>query len=220
MFQGPFSESIIKRAIAKKLIEINFIDIRNFGIGSHKTVDDTPYGGGVGMILRVDVIKNALDSVKIKELDKTEERVILLSATGKKFNQKLAKSYSNLKHLILICGHYEGIDYRIIKFIDDEISIGDYVLTGGEIPAMVIVDSITRLVKGVLKDEATGIESFSNQNLLEHPQYTKPQEFDNLKVPKILLSGNHQKINEWREKESIIQTQKKRPDLKPAIEKN
>ena len=213
MFSGPFDESIVKRAIDKKLVEVEFIDIRKFGIGSHKSVDDTPYGGGVGMIMRVDVIKTAIDKVLDSSIPKNKQKVILLSAGGEKYSQKKAKSYSKLSHLILICGHYEGIDYRIRQFIDEEISIGDYVLTGGEIPAMVIADSVARLIEGVLKKDATAIESFSDKNLLEHPQYTKPVDFEGLKVPGVLLSGNHGEIHDWREKQANIETKKNRPDL-------
>lgn len=207
MFEGPFRESIIRRAIDKKLLEFEFVDIRNFGIGAHKTVDDTPYGGGVGMLMKVDVVKAAIDSVKT---GKKDEAVVLMSASGNKYTQEKAKKYSKLSHLILICGHYEGVDYRIKKYVDEEISIGDYVLTGGEIPAMVVADSVARLTRGVLSKEATVLESFSDENILEYPQYTKPQNFDGEEVPKILLSGNHKEIEEWRKKEALRETQAKR----------
>lgn len=200
MFQGPFEYSIVKKASDKGLVEINFVDIRDFGIGNHKTVDDKPYGGGVGMILRVDVLKKAIDSVINKNLSKDEQKIILTSAAGKTYSQKDAESYSKLKHLIIICGHYEGADARIKKYIDEEVSIGNYVLTGGEIPAMAIADSVSRLVEGVLKPSATQNESFSkDKNTLEHPQYTRPEIFDGEKVPEILLSGNHPKIENWKE---------------------
>lgn len=212
MFVGPFSESIIKRAADKNLFSINIVDIRDFGIGKHRVVDDTPYGGGVGMLLRVDVVKKVIDSVYDKKLSENEQKIILLSAAGRKFDQKKAKNFSKLKHLILICGHYEGIDYRIRKFVDLEVSIGDFVLTGGELPAMVITDSVVRLLPGVLKIDATEFESFTD-GMLEHPQYTKPPDFDGLKVPPILLSGDHKKISEWREKEATSQTKNIRPDL-------
>ncbi len=201
MFSGPFDFSIIKRATEKNLIEIKFIDIRNFGIGKHKTVDDAPYGGGVGMILRVDVLKKAIDETFDKRIKRRKQKVILLSASGKTYNQRMAKDFSKLAHLIIICGHYEGVDERIKEFIDDEISIGNFVLTGGEIPTMVIVDSVTRLIKGVLKKEAVEQESFSDKDFkLEYPQYTRPAEFDNRKVPQVLLSGDHAKIMEWKNK--------------------
>lgn len=211
MFTSPFNESIIKRAIEKKLIELEFIDIRDFGVGKHKLVDDTPYGGGKGMVLRVDVLHKAIEKVKIKKYSQSQQKVVLLTAHGKTFNQKRAKSFSKLKHLILVCGHYEGFDERIKKYIDQEISIGDFVLTGGEIPAMLIIDSVARLVKGVLSKGSSENESFSL--LLEYPQYTKPQEYNGAKVPEILLLGNHPKINEWRHIKSVNITKKLRPDL-------
>lgn len=205
MFLGPFSQSIIKRAIEKKLIQIEFIDIRDFGIGKHQVVDDTPYGGGKGMILRVDVLYNALKKAKGKKY------VVLLSPHGKTFNQNQALRFSKLKHLILVCGHYEGIDARFDDFIDEDISIGDFIVTGGEIPAMLVVDSVVRLVQGVLKEGVTSEESFSD--LLEYPQYTKPRIFKNQKIPEVLLSGNHKKIEEYRQKEAEKITLKLRPDL-------
>jgi tRNA (guanine37-N1)-methyltransferase len=211
MFQGPFDSSIIKRAIDKKLIEIIFVNLRDFGLGSHKTVDDTPYGGGKGMILRVDVLQKAIEAAKDRNLNKKEQKVILLSAHGKKFEQKIARNFSKLKNLILICGHYEGFDERIKKFIDSETSVGDFILTGGEIPAMLITDAVSRLISGVIKEDSAAFESFSPY--LEYPQYTKPQIFNSFKVPQVLLLGNHAKINEWREKESLRVTAKLRPDL-------
>lgn len=211
MFSGPFDSSIIQRAKEKKLIEINFIDIRNFGIGKHRTVDDKPYGGGVGMILKVDVLKKALDETIDEKLKKTEQKIILLSASGNQYKQKTAREFSKLKHLIIICGHYEGVDERIKEFIDYEISIGKFVVTGGEIPAMLIIDSIGRLIPGVLKQDATSNESFSDENqYLEYGQYTRPEKFDDLEVPKILLSGNHEKINEWKKNQSVEKTKKAR----------
>lgn len=207
MFSSTFNESIIKRAVDKNLLQISFVNLRDFGIGKHKMVDDTPYGGGRGMVLRVDVLDKAIQATKESESD----RVILLTAHGDLFNQKKARTFSKLSHLIIVCGHYEGFDERVKKYIDEEISVGDFVLTGGEIPAMLIVDSVTRLVKGVIKEESAELESFSPY--LEHPQYTKPSEYDGKVVPKILLSGNHKKISEWKEKESLKITKKLRPDL-------
>ena len=211
MFDSPFDYSIIKRAIDKKQIELEFINIRDFGIGRHKLVDDTPYGGGNGMVMRVDVLQKAVESAKDKKLKEGQEKIILLSAHGKKFNQKIAKNLSKLKHLIIICGHYEGFDQRIKNFVDGEISVGDFILTGGEIPAMLIIDSVARLVNGVIKKGSSENESFSP--FLEHPHYTKPQVFKKLKVPEILLSGNHAKINKWRKQQSLKITSKLRPDL-------
>lgn len=208
MFQGPFDSSIIKRARDRNLIKINFVNIRDFGIGNHKMVDDSPYGGGQGMILRVDVLEKAIEKVRRKN---GKEKVFLLSPHGKNFNQKKALELSKLDHLILICGHYEGVDARIDNFIDGKISIGDFITTGGEIPAMLIVDSVSRLSKEVLKNGVTDNESFPD--LLEYSQYTKPNEYKNLKVPEILLSGDHKKIDEYRKKESIKITSKLRPDL-------
>jgi tRNA (guanine37-N1)-methyltransferase len=209
MFEGPFKHSIIKRGIESKLLVINFINIRDFGIGKHKLVDDTPYGGGEGMVLRVDVLEKAIRKASIS---KVNQKVILLSAHGQIFNQKKANEFSKLDNLILVCGHYEGFDERIKNFIDEEISVGDFILTGGEIPAMLIADSVARLVKGVIKKESSDNESFSS-NLLEYPQYTKPPIHKKFKVPDILLSGNHQEIKKWRRDQSFQITQEKRPDL-------
>ena len=199
MFIGPFDCSIIKRAKEKKLVEINLVDIRSFLIGKHKTVDDKPYGGGQGMILKIDVLSPAIDSVKNKKLKKGEEKVILMSAKGDTYNQKLAKDYSKLKHLIIICGHYEGVDERILNYIDAEVSVGDFISTGGEIPAMLITDSIVRLIPGILKIGVVENESFTTENILEHPQYTRPESYDGKSVPKVLLEGHHKNIGTWKE---------------------
>ena len=211
MFAGPFDYSIIKNAKDKKKVSIEFINIRSFGIGKHKVVDDKPYGGGHGMILRVDVLENAITRSKDKKLSSRDQKVVLLSPHGKTFNQKKAKELSKLKHLILICGRYEGIDERAKKFIDEELSIGDFVVTGGEIPAMLVTDAVVRLIEGVLKEGVTTSESFSPY--LEYPQYTKPSLYKNLKVPSILLNGDHGKIKIWRENKSLKTTTRLRPDL-------
>lgn len=211
MFKGPFEHSIVKRAIDKKIVTISLVNLRDFGLGKHKVVDDTPYGGGDGMVLRVDVLKNAIDATKDDKFKKNGQKVILLSAHGKQFNQVVARKYSKLKHLIIVCGHYEGFDERIRKFIDEDISVGDFILTGGEIPAMLITDSISRLIKGVIKEGSSSNESFSP--LLEYPHYTKPQIFKESKVPDVLLSGNHNEIKKWRQKKSFEITKKLRPDL-------
>jgi tRNA (guanine37-N1)-methyltransferase len=208
MFKGPFDSSIIKRTIDKGLVEIEFVNIRNFGIGPHKIVDDTPYGGGKGMLLRADVLFSAIKSSK---LDIKGERVVLLTPAGRKYSQEVAREFSKLTHLILICGHYEGVDARIEKYIDDEVSMGDFVLTGGEIPAMAITDSVVRLIEGTFKEGVTEDESFSPY--LEYPQYTRPPVFEGQKVPDTLLSGNHKKIEEWKKGESLRVTKKLRPDL-------
>jgi tRNA (guanine37-N1)-methyltransferase len=211
MFTSPFSSSIIKRAIDNNLVSINLVNLRDFGLGKHQTVDDTPYGGGMGMILRVDVLEKAILQTKDKKLNSKEQKIILLSAHGQTFNQSIAQEYAKLKHLILICGHYEGFDERIKQYIDEEISVGDFVLTGGEIPAMLITDSTLRLVENVIKKDSAMYESFSPY--LEHPQYTKPQEHKGIKVPEILLSGNHPEIDKWRKEQSLKVTTKLRPDL-------
>lgn len=224
MFSGPFDHSIIKNAKKKDLVEINFVDIRKFGTGKHKMVDDTEYGGGVGMVMKVDVLHKAIEHAKSLAFNpagraskKTlRQKVILLSATGKTYDQKKARDFSKLDHLILICGHYEGVDERVKKYIDEEISIGDFILTGGEIPAMLIVDSVTRLISGVLPEGATVDESFSEidkQTLLEYPHYTKPRLYDENPVPDILLSGNHPEIKKWRKNEAQKRTKTLRPDL-------
>lgn len=202
MFLGPFSESIIKRAQEKGLVSINLHNLRNWATDKRKTVDDRPYGGGPGMIIRVDIIDRALLDLKAKARSKNL-KTILLSPKGKVFNQKIAQKLSRLDHLILICGHYEGVDERVKKLVDEEISIGQYVLTGGELPAMVVVDAVVRLIPGVLgKKESLKEESFLEDNFLEYPQYTRPEEYKGMRVPKILLSGNHQKIRQWRMKKA------------------
>ena len=202
MFKGPFDESIVKRAQDRKLVRINIHDLREYGFGERKTVDGRPYGGGIGMILMVEPIYKALKKIKTKN-----SKVILLTPRGKTFNQQNSIKLSKSEHLIFIAGHYEGYDERITKFIDQEISIGNFILTGGEIPTMAIIDSIVRLIPGVLKKEdATKYESFSEENLVEYPQFTRPEEFKGLKVPQILLSGNHKEISGWRKKQSEDKT--------------
>jgi len=220
MFEGPFSESMIKRALTNGLIDIKIYNLRDWGLGKHKQVDDTPYGGGAGMVMRFDVLSNAISNIQltISKLPKSGVRslkTILLTPQGEKLDQKKVRSFSSSKFtdFILICGHYEGFDERIRDLVDEELSIGDYVLTGGEIPAMVLVDSISRLIPGVLgKEESHLSETFEN-NLLEYPHYTRPEKFNGRKVPEILLSGDHKKIEEWRKKEAETRTEKKRPDL-------
>lgn len=195
MFAGPFDESIVKRAQSKRLVEINIHDLRKWGLGERRTVDDRPYGGGVGMVIMVEPIDKALI-----ELKTDNSKVILLTPRGKTFNQEMARELAEIKHLILIAGHYEGVDERIsTHLVGEEISIGEYVLTGGELPAMVIVDAITRLLPGVLKkEEATQIESFSEPGKIEYPQYTRPENYKGWVVPKVLLSGNHKDIDKWK----------------------
>jgi tRNA (guanine37-N1)-methyltransferase len=207
MFDGVFEESIIKRAIDTNKVEINLIDFREYTNDPHNKVDDTPYGGGAGMVLRCEPIFLALDDIKTPD-----SKVILLTPEGKTYNQSIAKDYSKEKHLIIICGHYEGFDERIKTLVDEEISIGDFILTGGEIPAMLIVDSVTRLIDGVITKESLESESF-NDNLLDYPTYTKPAEYRGLKVPDVLISGDHAKIAKYREEQRINKTKNKRPDL-------
>ena len=208
VFEPILNSSILKRARKKGLVNFQLINLRDFGEGRHKLVDDRPYGGGAGMVLKADVLAKAVKKTKLK-VQSSKLKVVLTSASGKPYKQAKAQEFSRLKHLIIVCGHYEGVDQRFIdQYIDEEVSIGDYVLTGGEIPAMVIIDSVTRLIPGVLKKpEATLNESFS-EGLLEYPQYTRPEEFEKKKVPKILLSGNHQEIAKWRHKESVKKTKK------------
>ncbi|OGM04890.1 tRNA (guanosine(37)-N1)-methyltransferase TrmD [Candidatus Woesebacteria bacterium RIFCSPHIGHO2_01_FULL_39_32] len=221
MFKGPFDESILKRAQEKGLVEINIHNLRDWAKDKHKTVDDRPFGGGIGMILKLDVIDRAISSLTTDHRT-PNTKIVLLDAGGKNFTQKYAKRLSMLDHLILIAGRYEGVDYRVHeKLADEVISIGDYVLTGGELPAMVITDAIVRLIPGVLeKSEATEFESFSQATnyklpatLLEYPQYTRPKEYRGWEVPKVLLSGNHKEIEKWRKEQSIERTKKSRPDL-------
>ena len=207
MFE-PVKQSIIGKAIEKNILEINLINIRDFSKDKHKKVDDTPYGGGAGMVMRADVIYDAYKSIA-----NDKSKVIFLSPQGKTLNQQKVEELSKEENLILICGHYEGIDQRVIdEIVDEEISIGDYVLTGGELPAMVLIDSVCRYVPGVLAEESTKEESFS-KGLLEYPQYTRPETFNGKKVPEILLSGHHENIEKWRKEEAVRITKIKRPDL-------
>ncbi len=214
MFMGPFDYSIMDRAIKNDLVKIEIHDLRKYGIGKRRTVDDRPYSGGVGMILRADVVAAAISNIKLLISNKEKRKIVLMSPSGKKFRQEKAKEYSKLEQLILICGHYEGFDERVLKYVDEEITIGDYVLTGGELPAMVIADAVIRLIPGAIpKEEAIKFESFTKKNLVEYPQYTRPEEFEGLKVPGVLLSGNHSEIEKWKETQAIIKTRKNRPDL-------
>lgn len=201
VFKPYFSESIIKRAQEKKLVKINVHNLRDYTKDKHKTIDDRPYGGGPGMIFKVEPIYKAVQKIRKK---RKKVRVILLSAKGRPFNQKMAQRLSRFDQLILICGRYEGVDERVAKYIaDEEISIGGYVITGGELGAMIVVDAVSRLTPGVLgKKESLIEESFSKKGYLEYPQYTRPEKFKNRKAPAVLLSGNHQKIEDWKKKYS------------------
>lgn len=205
MFQEVLNYSIIGRAQKKNLVKIKIHNLREWATDKHKSVDDKPFGGGAGMVMKVEIIDRALQSFK-------SGYKILLTPQGKTFNQQSAQKLAKFNHLILICGHYEGFDERIRELVDEEISIGDYVLTGGEIPAMVMTDAIVRLLPGVIETESLQEESFS-QNLLEYPQYTRPEVYKKMKVPAVLLSGNHEKIKQWRQEEAKKRTKERRPDL-------
>jgi len=208
MFDGYLTESIIKRSIDKKLVEINLINFRDYSLYNNKQVDDTPFGGGAGMVLMCEPIFRAVESIKTNE-----SKVILLTPSGVPYKQKMAYDLSKENHLIFICGHYEGFDERIRTLADMEISIGDYVLTGGEVPAMAIVDSIVRLLPGAINERSHINDSFNEHYLLDYPTYTKPQDFRGMKVPDILVSGDHKKIDEYRYNESVRKTRELRPDL-------
>lgn len=209
MFRGPFDESIIKRAQEKELVKINIHDLRRWAKDKHRTVDDRPYGGGPGMVMRVDILDRAISKLKTKSA-----KIILLTPQGKPFKQQQATELSKLDHLILIAGHYEGVDERVREhLVDEEVSIGDYVLTGGELPAMVVVDAVVRLIPGVLGKEASLEDESFNKALLEYPQYTRPEKHRANKVPEVLMSGNHAEIEKWRKEQALKRTKKRRPDL-------
>ena len=207
MYTGPFSESILKRAQMEGKVEINIHNFRDYTLDPHGNVDDTPFGGGSGMVLMCQPIFDCINALK-----KDDSKVIMMTPSGKVYNQKIAYDLSMEKHLIILCGHYEGFDERIRSICDMEISIGDYVLTGGELPSMVLVDSIVRLLPGVIDEESSKNESFNN-NLLDYPVYTKPRVYNGMEVPDVLLSGNHKLINEYRYNEQLRKTREVRPDL-------
>ena len=208
MIEGMIKDSILKRAIEKGIIEVNIINFRDFSTNKHHTVDDYAYGGGAGMLISVEPIHKALMSIENIE----NAKVVLTSPSGNVWTQKKAYEYSNNEHIVIICGHYEGIDNRILKYVDEEISIGDYVLTGGEIAATVLIDSISRLVKDVISEDSTVNESHQG-SLLEYPQYTRPLEYDGEKVPEVLYSGHHANIKKFQRYESLKKTYRVRPDL-------
>ena len=207
MYENFLSESIIKRALEDNKVEINIHNIRDYTVYKNNQVDDYPFGGGGGMVLMCDPIFRAIESLK-----KEDTQVIMMTPSGKVFKQKIAYDLSKEKHLILLCGHYEGFDERIKSIVDLEISIGDYILTGGELPSMVVMDSIIRLIDNVISSESLECESFDN-NLLDYPNYTKPAEYRGMKVPEVLLSGHHENIRKYRLEEQIKRTRERRPDL-------
>lgn len=211
MFESPFDYSLLKKAREKRLIEINFHDIRSFSENKHRTCDDYPYGGGGGMVMKVEPVARALDIIVT---ERSETEVVLLTPQGETFNQKIAEELSLFSKIVLVCGHYEGVDERIREnLVDREISIGDYILTGGELPAMVVIDAVSRLVFGVLgNNESVLLDSFS-AGLIEYPHYTRPREYRGWRVPDVLLSGNHKEISRWRRRESLKRTLTRRPDL-------
>lgn len=217
MISGFFEESIVKRAIEKKLVEIEIINLRDFAIDDYGSVDDRPYGGGAGMIIRVDVLYNVISKIK-SQISKPnlKSKILITSPKGKVFDQEKAREYSKLDHLVIIAGHYEDVDARVLDFVDEEVSMGDFILTGGEIPASAIVDAVVRLIPGVLKkNQATKNESFNinGKRILEYPQYTRPEEFMGKKVPSVLLSGDPKKIEKWQEEQTLKETENKRKDL-------
>ena len=210
IFDSPLKESITKKAIEKGLISFNIINIRDFADDAHKTCDDAPYGGGPGMVMKIEPIYRAMN-----HLEKTvgRPRYVLLSPQGKIFDEDTAIRYARSKHLCLVCGRYEGLDERVLNLVDEEVSIGDYVLSGGEIPALVLIDAITRCIPGVLGNEQSSIDESFGGGLLEYPQFTRPDIFMDMEVPPVLLSGNHEEIRKWRRREALKKTIFKRPDL-------
>ncbi|MDD5382066.1 MAG: tRNA (guanosine(37)-N1)-methyltransferase TrmD [Candidatus Margulisbacteria bacterium] len=215
MFQGPLNESLLKKAQSKGLLSLKVTNLRDFTTDKHKTADDTPYGGGAGMVMKVEPIAKAISKVKSQK-----SKVISLCPTGKLLTQEKIKSLAKEEHLVLLCGHYEGIDERVRGLVDEEVSIGDYVLTGGEIPAMVLVDAVARHIPGVVKEEESVKKDSFYEGLLDYPSYTKPEEFEGRKVPEVLLSGHHAEIDRWRRKEALRRTLFRRPDLLAGAELN
>ena len=217
MFQGPLTESIIGKAIGKDLLQVNVMNFRDYTENKHQNVDDYPYGGGAGMLLTAQPIFSAMDAINEVSPD-TKKRVILLDPAGVPFTQSVAEELAEEEHLVFICGHYEGYDERIRTLVTDEISLGDYVLTGGELGAMVMIDATVRLLPEVLGNNQSAKTDSHSTGLLEHPQYTRPAEYRGMKVPDVLISGNHKKIKEWQDKESIRRTFERRPDMLEALD--
>ncbi|RHK07005.1 tRNA (guanosine(37)-N1)-methyltransferase TrmD [Enterococcus casseliflavus] len=212
MFEGPLGESIIGKAREKELLEINVSNFRDYSDNKHQTVDDYPYGGGAGMLLKVQPVYDNIKAIE-EATPETKKRVILLDPAGKPFDQKMAEEFSTEEHLVFICGHYEGYDERIRSLVTDEVSLGDYVLTGGELGAMVMIDATVRLLPEVLGNQTSAQTDSHSTGLLEHPQYTRPAEFKGMKVPEVLMNGNHKLIEQWQLKESLRRTYQRRPDM-------
>jgi tRNA (guanine37-N1)-methyltransferase len=215
MFLSPFNESIIKRAVENGLVEIIIRNLRDFTHDKHRVTDDYPYGGGAGMVMKPEPLAEAVEKIN----EKSQSRVILMTPQGEPFTQQKAKELSQEKRITILCGRYEGVDERVREhFVDDEVSIGDYILTGGEIPAMVLVDAVVRLIPGALGDEASAMEDSFSSHLLEYPHYTRPASFRGYEAPDVLLSGDHEKIQRWRKREAFKRTLERRPDLLEGIE--
>ena len=210
MFEGPFAHSMLWKAQERGLVSIELVNLRDFGLGDRQTVDDTPYGGGDGMVLRVEPVFGAVESIKERAPD---AKVLLMSPRGKPFVQAMAQKFSTIASLIILCGHYEGFDERIMSLVDHELSIGDFILTGGEIPAMAVVDSVVRLIPGVLGGKDSSRDESFSQGLLEYPQYTRPDEWRGMSVPAVLKSGNHAQIVQWRKAQAVKKTGENRPEL-------
>ncbi|EOT31665.1 tRNA (guanosine(37)-N1)-methyltransferase TrmD [Enterococcus durans] len=217
MFEGPMGESIIGKAVNKGLLDINISNFRDYSDNKHQNVDDYPYGGGAGMLLKVQPIYDNIKAIE-EAAPETKKRVILLDPAGKQFDQKMAEEFSQEEHLVFICGHYEGYDERIRSLVTDEVSLGDYVLTGGELGAMVMIDATVRLLPDVLGNQTSAQTDSYSTGLLEHPQYTRPAEYKGMKVPEVLTNGNHKLIEEWQLKESLRRTYLRRPDLLGQLE--
>ncbi|MBO0477528.1 tRNA (guanosine(37)-N1)-methyltransferase TrmD [Vagococcus sp. DIV0080] len=217
MFEGPLTESILGKAIEKELLEVKVTNFRDFSTNKHKQVDDYPYGGGAGMLLKVQPIDDGLKVIR-EEVSHTNQRVILLDPAGKQFNQKMAEEFSKEEHLVFICGHYEGYDERIRSLVTDEVSLGDYVLTGGELGAMTMIDATVRLLPEVLGNDESAVGDSHSTGLLEHPQYTRPANYEGMEVPFVLTNGNHKLIEEWQLKESLRRTLLRRPDMLDTLE--
>ena len=217
MFDGPLQESMLYKARVNEIVKIEIHNLRDFSEDKHRKVDDYPYGGGPGMIMKPEPFFHCVNFIKNKR--RAEEgikssKVILMSPQGTVLNQQKVCELSGLEHLIVLCGHYEGVDERVrVYLVDEELSIGDFILTGGELPAMVLIDAVVRLIPGVLNDNSLREESFSDGGLLEYPQYTRPREFNGMAVPEVLLSGNHEKVKQWRYQESLRKTKERRPEL-------